>query len=97
MKFLAPSVISVCLLFSGIGAGQAQVTIDMAKYTCDDLAHADIGERVINAAWFSGFVNGRKNNTKIDEKKLIIHLWFFDIKSGKIFTYSDEERKYQAL
>lgn len=30
-------------------------------------------------------------------KNLIIHLWFFDIKKGQIFTYSETEKTYQAL
>jgi len=33
----------------------------------------------------------------LDEKKLIIHLWFFDIKSGQIFTYSHSKNIYQPL
>src|SRR5665648_677766 len=31
------------------------------------------------------------------EKNLFIHLWFFDIKMGKIFTYCEEDREYQPL
>ncbi len=34
---------------------------------------------------------------KIAQKKLIIHLWFFDIQSGQIFTYSETQKKYQPL
>ena len=34
---------------------------------------------------------------KVDEKKLMIHRWFFDIKKGQIFTYSDIYDVYQAL
>lgn len=34
---------------------------------------------------------------KVKHKKLMIHLWFFDIKSGQIFTYSDTENSYQPL
>lgn len=33
---------------------------------------------------------------KLSTKELIIHLWFFDIKTGKIFTYS-EGHEYQPL
>ncbi len=31
------------------------------------------------------------------QEKLAIHLWFFDIKMGKIFTYSEAEKKYRPL
>lgn len=34
---------------------------------------------------------------KVTQHQLIIHLWFFDIKTGKIFTYSDVKDEYQAL
>lgn len=34
---------------------------------------------------------------KLDNEELFIHLWFFDIKTGQIFTYSDEEQKYKPL
>lgn len=34
---------------------------------------------------------------KVMQKKLIIHLWFFDIKMGQIFTYSDAKKDYQPL
>lgn len=34
---------------------------------------------------------------KITQKELVIHLWFFDIKAGQIFTYSDAEKTYQPL
>lgn len=34
---------------------------------------------------------------KVLAKKLVIHLWYFDIKMGQIFTYSDKQKEYQAL
>lgn len=34
---------------------------------------------------------------RVIQKKLIIHLWFFDIKAGQIFTYSQEHKKYTPL
>lgn len=34
---------------------------------------------------------------KVKEKKLIIHLWFFDIETGKIFTYVENEGIYKPL
>lgn len=33
----------------------------------------------------------------IIKKKLIIHLWFFDIKTGQIFTYSKYDKLYKPL
>ena len=34
---------------------------------------------------------------KIADEKLIVHRWFFDIKSGEIFTYIESEKKYLLL
>jgi carbonic anhydrase len=34
---------------------------------------------------------------KVANKQLIIHLWFFDIKDGQIFTYSEQDGKFQPL
>lgn len=34
---------------------------------------------------------------KVNQQKLTIHRWFFDIKMGQIFTYSDIKKEYQAL
>jgi len=34
---------------------------------------------------------------KVTEDKLTIHLWFFDIKTGQIFTYCDQDNTYKPL
>lgn len=34
---------------------------------------------------------------KIAQKQLVIHLWFFDIETGQIFTYSDAHKTYEPL
>jgi len=34
---------------------------------------------------------------KVIKNKLLIHLWFFDIKSGQIFTYNEQEKIYKPL
>lgn len=34
---------------------------------------------------------------KLAEKELIVHLWFFDIKTGQIFTFCEEEKVYKPL
>lgn len=34
---------------------------------------------------------------KVIQKNLTVHLWFFDIKMGQIFTYSETQREYKAL
>lgn len=34
---------------------------------------------------------------RVKQKKLIIHLWFFDVRKGEIFVYSFENNTYQRL
>lgn len=34
---------------------------------------------------------------KVEKGQIIIHLWFFDIKTGQIYTYSDAEKSYKPL
>lgn len=34
---------------------------------------------------------------KVDQGQLNIHLWFFDVKKGEIFTYSETKKEYEAL
>jgi len=34
---------------------------------------------------------------KVIEQKLMIHLWYFDIKVGQIFTYCEKQKTYQQL
>lgn len=34
---------------------------------------------------------------RVVKSDLVIHLWFFDIKKGQIFEYSESEQKYLAL
>lgn len=36
-------------------------------------------------------------NKKMCNKEVSIHLWFFDIKTGQIFTYSEGEKIYKPL
>ena len=36
-------------------------------------------------------------NSKVLQKELAIHLWFFDVKKGQIFTYSGTSEEYQPL
>jgi carbonic anhydrase len=34
---------------------------------------------------------------RVLQEKMIIHLWFFDIKTGHIYTYSEAEKSYRLL
>ncbi len=56
----------------------------------DDCAKSALHQSYQNCLTFPWIVE------KVNEKKLNIHLWFFDIKMGQIFKYSDSN-EYQPL
>jgi len=45
--------------------GQAQVTVDMSKFTCEQLLKGS-GNSIEAAIWLSGYYNGLRKNTKLD-------------------------------
>lgn len=57
----------------------------------DDCAKSALNQSYQNCLTFPWI------HEKVIQKTLMIHLWFFDIKTGKIFTYCDKEKTYQVL
>jgi len=51
------------------GAG-AQVTIDVAKITCDQFTLYKITDPQNIAIWISGYYHGQRNNTTVDTQQL---------------------------
>ncbi len=66
-------------------------TNDFNPHNSDDCAKAALNQSYQNCLTFPWI------NEKVAKQELIIHLWFFDIKIGQIFTYSDTQKKYQPL
>jgi|SRR5579885_359047 carbonic anhydrase len=60
-------------------------------HNADDCARAALTQSYQNCLTFPWL------QEKVIEQKLMIHLWFFDIESGQIFTYSEANNKYQPL
>jgi hypothetical protein len=61
------------LAFSGMlatPAAHAQVTIDVAKITCEQFILYKVTDPKYIAIWLSGFYNGKRNNTLIDTQGL---------------------------
>ncbi|MDQ8039039.1 MAG: carbonic anhydrase [Rickettsiella sp.] len=58
---------------------------------CDEYAKLGLRLSYINCLTFPWI------KKKIEEKSLMIHRWFFDIKKGQIFTYSEIYGVYQSL
>jgi acid stress chaperone HdeB len=60
-------------LFSWPSA-QAQVTLDVAKITCDQFTLYKITDPQNIAIWLSGYYAGRRNTTTIDTQQLAANL-----------------------
>lgn len=61
------------------------------SHNSDDCAKAALNQSYQNCLTFPWI------KEKVTKQQLIIHQWFFDIKIGQIFTYSDAQKKYQPL
>jgi len=66
-------------------------TEDMGPDNADDYAKLALHQSHQNCLTFPWI------KEKIVQQKLSIHLWFFDIQMGQIFTYSEMDRKYLPL
>ena len=51
-------------------AAQAQVSVDMAKITCQQFVSFKIADPKLIAIWLSGYHNGKRANTLIDPQAL---------------------------
>jgi len=61
------------------------------SHDADDYAKLALNQSLQNCLTFPWI------NTKVKQEELTIHLWFFDVKKGQIFTYSDIQKNYQPL
>ncbi len=66
-------------------------TVDIASQDVDDCAKSALNLSYQNCLTFPWI------KEKVQEEQLIIHSWFFDIKSGQIFTYSHKKNTYLPL
>lgn len=66
-------------------------TPDFNKSNHDDCAKLGIQQSYKNCMTFPWI------NEKVTNKELILHLWFFDIKTGQIFTYNQEFGSYEVF
>ncbi|MFI4938548.1 MAG: carbonic anhydrase [Candidatus Berkiellales bacterium] len=66
-------------------------TSDQEQLSADDCAKLALQQSYQNCMTFPWI----KEN--IEQNNLTLHLWFFDIKTGQIFTYSPLQKTYQPL
>jgi len=66
-------------------------TDDSHKHDVNDCAKLALHESYKNCMTFPWIAD------KVAEGKLIVHLWFFDIKTGEIFSYDKAGKEYAPL
>ena len=80
-------VSTLILAFFLVLPARAQVQIDAAKITCDQLVHSKVGSPRLTAAWLSGFYNGKRDNRIIDTQN-------FDANLSKLETFCYDEKNF---
>jgi len=63
-------VLSSLLGISVISAGNAQVTIDVAKITCDQFVLYKVASPDTIAVWLHGFYSGKRGETAVEVETL---------------------------
>jgi len=69
---MTKSAFAMWMLIIALAApeARAQVTLDVAKITCDQFTGYKITNPENIAIWLSGYYNGKRNNTVLDTQKL---------------------------
>ncbi len=67
-SMLVPS--GLILALGAVPAARAQVTVDVAKITCDQFTGYKITNPDNIAMWLSGYYNGKRGNTILDTQGL---------------------------
>lgn len=71
--------------------------VNMVK--CEDHQHLEVDDYVKHALnkSYQNCMTFPWIKEKVEAGDLSIHLWFFDIKTGEIFTYCKDQKSYTAL
>src|SRR5262245_42882640 len=74
------------LAFQAVSAAQAQVTIDVAKISCDQFTSFNIRNPEEIAIWLSGYYHGKRDNTLIDTEgwRDTKKVWDYCVRNPKI-------------
>lgn len=72
-RFRLTSMTMLLALTPWSGAG-AQVTIDVAKITCDQFTLYKVTDPQNIAIWLSGYYHGQRNDTTVDTQELATYL-----------------------
>ena len=69
-RFYLVPVLSLSAILGTSAATQAQLTIDVAKITCEQFVAGKVADSRSLSIWLSGFYNGTRNNTLVDVSTL---------------------------
>ena len=74
MKRLQLTIATTALALSAWTGAQAQVTLDVAKITCDQFTLYKVTDPQNIAIWLSGYYHGKRDNTLVDTQQLADNL-----------------------
>jgi acid stress chaperone HdeB len=66
MKFALAALFALLVAIVGSAPSRAQVTLDVAKITCQQFATFKIASPQLIAVWVSGYYHGKQGDTVID-------------------------------
>ena len=84
------AIVAVIVLVGLSNWAIAQVTLDMAKITCDQFSGYKITNPDKIAIWLSGYYNGKRGNTVIDTQR-------FDENSKKLLLYCVQNPRMSVM
>jgi hypothetical protein len=70
MKRLQLTIVAMLLALVPWSSAGAQVTIDVAKITCDQFTLYKVTDPQNIAIWLSGYYHGQRNDTAVDTQEL---------------------------
>ena len=70
MNWLKLLVSATALVLTINSAAQAQVSVDMSKFTCEQLTSGPPRDAIETGIWFSGYYNGQRKNTVLELKQV---------------------------
>ena len=90
MKNFRCVFLTLALMTFAVPPATAQVTIDVAKITCDQLVLFKVAEPHEIAMWLSGYYSGRRNSTIVDVQNL-------KERTDSVYEYCINNRKVTVM
>ncbi len=82
-------VAGLVLALSLTSPGQAQLSLDVSKITCDQFVHSKLGSPRTLAAWLSGYYNGKRNVQTVYPQQ-------FEANLNKLTKFCYQEKNFKT-